>query len=67
MLDQPPARFHQPLLQARQRPALDPPRQSQSPPQVAQVVGEHAEQFFFEPSKRKVGSADTRTASLRSS
>jgi len=31
------------LLQARQRPALDPVGQSQPPPQVAEVVGQHAE------------------------
>ena len=43
MLDQPTAGLHQPVLQARQRPTLDPVRQSEPSPQVAQVVGQHAE------------------------
>jgi len=33
VLHQPPAGLHQPMLQARQRPALDPARQPQPPPQ----------------------------------
>ena len=41
VLYQPSARLHQAALQARQRPALDPPWHPQSPPQVAQVVGQH--------------------------
>jgi hypothetical protein len=32
VLDQPPARLHQPLLQAAQRPLLDPAGQHQAPP-----------------------------------
>jgi hypothetical protein len=40
---QPSARFHQPLLQARERPVVDSLRQHQPPPQVAQVVGQHAQ------------------------
>ena len=43
VLDQPTAGLHQPVLQARQRPTLDPVRQSEPPPQVAQVVGQHAQ------------------------
>ena len=43
MLEQPPACLHQPVLQARQRPALDPVRQSEPSPQVTQVVGQHAQ------------------------
>ena len=43
MLDQPPTGLHQPLLQARQRPTLDPVRHSEPSPQVAQVVGQYAE------------------------
>ena len=43
MLHQPAPRFHQPLLETRERPALDPRRQDQSPPQVAQVVGQDAQ------------------------
>ena len=43
VLDQPTAGLHQSVLQARQRPALDPVRQSEPSPQVAQVVGQHAQ------------------------
>ncbi len=43
VLNQPPAGLHQAVLQACQRPALDPARQPQPPPQVAQVVGQHGE------------------------
>src|ERR1019366_4732415 len=43
MLYQTPAGFHQPLLQAGQRPTADPRRQHHPPPQVAQVVGDHAQ------------------------
>ncbi len=43
MFHQPPARLHEPLLQARQRPVLDPLRQHEPPPQISQVVGEHAQ------------------------
>ena len=43
MLYQPPAGLHQPLLQARQGPLLDSLRQHQPPPQVAQVVCDHAQ------------------------
>ena len=38
VLHQPAAGFHQPLLETRERPALDPRRQDQSAPEVAQVV-----------------------------
>ena len=38
-LNQTTAGLHQPLLQARQRPLLDPLGQHQSPPQVAQIIG----------------------------
>ncbi len=38
VLDQPSAGFHQPLLQAGQRPGGDPRRQRQPPPQVPEVV-----------------------------
>ena len=47
VLDQPTAGLHQPVLQARQRPTLDPVRQSEPSPQVAQVVGQHAELEFL--------------------
>ena len=40
MLHQPASGFHQPLLETRERPALDPRRQDQSAPEVAQVVGQ---------------------------
>src|ERR1022692_4864330 len=43
VLDQASACFHQPLLQARERPVLDSLRQHQPPPQVPQVVGQHAQ------------------------
>src|ERR1035441_5582491 len=43
MLYQPPAGLHQPLLQAGQRPRSDSLRQHEPPPQVAQVVCDHAE------------------------
>jgi hypothetical protein len=42
VLDPASARFHQPLLQARERPVVDFLRQQQ-PPQVAQVVGQYAQ------------------------
>src|SRR5229473_4697958 len=43
VLDQASACFHQPLLQARERPVVDSLRQHQPPPQVPQVVGQHAQ------------------------
>jgi hypothetical protein len=43
MLDQPPARLDQPLLQTRQGPVADAPRQHQSPPQVPEIVRDHAQ------------------------
>src|SRR5262245_55167389 len=43
MLDQPAAGLHQPLLQTRQRPVVNPPRQDQPPPQITQVVGDQAQ------------------------
>ena len=39
-------RLHQPVLQVCQRPALDSMRQSQPPPQVAQVIGQA---YFVRP------------------
>ena len=43
MLHQPASSFYQPLLETRERPALDPRRQDQSAPEVAQVVGQDAQ------------------------
>ena len=43
VLDQASARFHQPLLQARQRPILNPLRRRQPPPQIPQVVNQQAQ------------------------
>src|ERR1035437_4853056 len=43
MFHQPSARLHQSLLQARQRPVANPLRKYQSPPEVAQVIGDHAQ------------------------
>ena len=43
MLDQPSARLHQPVLQARQRPALDSLWQPELPPEIPQILGQHAE------------------------
>ena len=43
MLHQPTSSFYQPLLETRERPALDPRRQDQSAPEVAQVVGQDAQ------------------------
>ena len=40
MLHQPASGFHQPLLETRERPALDPRRQDQSAPEVAKIVGQ---------------------------
>ena len=42
-LDQTSAYFHQPLLQAGERPVVDSRRQCQPPPQVAQDVGDHTQ------------------------
>ena len=39
LLHQPASGFHQPLLETRERPALDPRRQDQPAPEGAQVVG----------------------------
>lgn len=44
MLDQPPTRLHQPLLQTRQRPVVDLPGKRQPPPEISQVVGDQAQQ-----------------------
>ena len=44
MADEPPAGLEQPLLQARQRPALDGARQDQPTQVVAEVIGDDAEQ-----------------------
>ena len=43
MLNHPSARLHQPVLQARQRPAFESLRQSEPPPQVTQVIGHHTQ------------------------
>src|ERR1039458_7933808 len=43
MLHQPPPGLHQSLLQARQRPILNPLRQFQPPPQIPQVVSQQAQ------------------------
>ena len=43
MLDEPAGRLHQPLLQACQRPALDPLGQPEPPPEMPQVAGQHTE------------------------
>ena len=43
VLHQPAAGLHQPLLETRERPALDPRRQDQPAPEVAQVVGPDAQ------------------------
>jgi hypothetical protein len=43
VLYRPAAGLHQPLLQAGQRPTLDPPGQRQPPPQIPQVVGNQAQ------------------------
>jgi len=42
--DEAPAGLEQPLLQARQRPALDGDRQDQPTHEIAEVVGDDAEQ-----------------------
>jgi hypothetical protein len=44
MLDEPPAGLEQPLLQARQRPALDGERQDQPTQEIPEVIGDDAEQ-----------------------
>jgi len=43
MFDQPSSGLHQPLLQTRQRPVLDPSGQCQPSPQIAQIVGQQAQ------------------------
>jgi len=43
MLHQPPTRLHQPLLQTGQRPGVNSLRQQQPPPQVTEVVRQHAQ------------------------
>src|ERR1039457_5250957 len=43
MFHQPSSGLHQPLLQAGQRPVLDPLGQPQPPPQIAQVVSQHTQ------------------------
>ena len=60
MLHQPASGFHQPLLETRERPALDPRRQDESAPEVAQVVGQDTQlQAHF----RSLGNDGTTTAS----
>src|SRR5207245_2064615 len=44
MSDQPPAGFEQPLLETREGPVLDGDRQDQPTQQIAEVVGDDAEQ-----------------------
>jgi hypothetical protein len=43
VLDQPSTRLHQPLLQARQGPLLNPPRRCQPSPLVAQIVSDRTQ------------------------
>ena len=43
VFDHTPASLHETLLQAGQRPAVDPFREHESPPQIPDVVGEHAQ------------------------
>jgi hypothetical protein len=43
MFHQPSSGLHQPLLQAREGPVLNPSRQTQAPPQVPQIVGQQAQ------------------------
>ena len=43
MLHQTPTGLDEPLLHTGQRPAFDPPRQHQPPPQIPEVVGQHAQ------------------------
>src|SRR5207302_5367579 len=43
MLHEPPARFHQPLLQTRQRPRVNSLRHGEPPPQVPKIVGDDAQ------------------------
>ena len=43
MFDQPSARLHQALLEARERRLLDPLGQQQSPPQIAETIGKDGE------------------------
>jgi hypothetical protein len=45
VLDQSPASLHEPLLQARQRPVIDPLRQHVATPQVAQIVGQQTKLY----------------------
>jgi hypothetical protein len=44
VFDQPPTRLDEALLEAGQRPGVDPRRQDEPPPQIPQVVREHAQQ-----------------------
>jgi hypothetical protein len=60
VLDQSASRLDQSLLQARQRPAADPVRQHQPPPETPPVVSEHAKPrhlhrllAFFDPLLRR--------------
>ena len=43
MFHQPSSGLHQPLLQTGKRPVIDSSGQCQSPPQIPQVVSEHAQ------------------------
>jgi serine/threonine protein kinase len=45
MFHQPSSGLDQPLLQAGQRPVLNPSRQTQPPPQIPQVVGQQAQRL----------------------
>ena len=68
VLDQAAAGLHEPLLQVRQRPMLDLPRQHQPTPEVSQVVSDHAqpEAHFVgrEPMARQPGHLDRPLAFL---
>ena len=43
VLHQPPTRFDKALLEADQRPRVDPLREHQPPPEIPEVIGEHAQ------------------------
>ena len=60
MFHQAPAGLDEALLQAGQRPAVDPCRQHEPPPQVAEIVGEHAQ---LQADLRSPGTGDPTIAS----
>ena len=61
MLYQTPAGFHQPLLQAGQRPPVDPHRQRQPPPQIPEIVGNHTPQTVLDSCTSPCDTAADRT------